>query len=197
MMRRSGAIVVLAALGGCAAAPVAPPPFMPADPSAFVAWTATGRLALAANGEGGSGSFTWEQQADATTVSLRGPLGAGAMRVTVDGENLSVTDGDGRSLDTGQTRALLRERLGADLPWSSLRFWMLGVPAPDGPASVADADRAPLRVIEQADWRIGYDAFRSTLGASLPTRFTATREGVRLKVTVDDWQVTPVAGRGP
>jgi outer membrane lipoprotein LolB len=197
MMRRVGTALMLAALGGCAVAPVAPPPFVPADPSAFVSWTATGRLALAANGEGGSGSFTWQQQAGATTVSLRGPLGAGAMRVTVDGDRLSVTDGDGRSLDTLQTRSLLRERLGADLPWNSLRFWMLGIPAPDGPARVADADRAPLRVIEQADWRIGYDAFRPTLGASLPTRFTATRDGVRLKVTVDEWQVTPVVGHGP
>lgn len=196
MMRRSAVVLVMAAVGGCAVAPVAPP-FMPADPSAFAAWTATGRLALVANGEGGSGSFTWDQQADATTVSLRGPLGAGAMRVTVDGDRLSVTDGDGRSLDTAQTRALLRERLGADLPWGSLRFWMLGVPAPDVPARVADADQAPLRVIEQADWRIGYDAFRPELGASLPARFTATREGVRLKVTVDAWKLTPVTGRGP
>jgi len=196
-MRRYGAILVLAALGGCAVAPVAPPPFVPADPSAFAAWTASGRLALAAGGEGGSGSFTWEQQADSTIVSLRGPLGAGAMRVTLDGDMLSVTDGDGHRLDDGQTRALLRERLGADLPWSSLRFWMLGIPAPGGPARVVDAGKAPLRVIEQSDWRIGYDAFRPELGASLPTRFTATREGVRLKVTVDEWQLTPAAGRGP
>ena len=196
MTHRFAAALVLAALGGCAVAPVAPP-FVPADPSAYTGWTATGRLALAADGEGGSGSFTWEQQADATTISLRGPLGAGAMRVTVDGDRLSVTDDEGRSLDTEQTKALLRERLGADLPWSNLRFWMLGVPAPRGPARVADADTAPLRVIEQADWRIDYDAFQPTLDASLPTRFTATRAGVRLKISVDRWQVDPVAGRGP
>ncbi len=197
MMRRSAAVLMLAVLGGCAVAPVAPPPFVPADPSAYSAWTATGRLALAANGQGGSGSFTWEQHADETSISLSGPLGVGAMRVTAEGDRLSVTDDAGRSLDNEQTRALLRERLGADLPWSNLRYWMLGVPAPDGPSSVEDADTAPLRVIEQADWRIGYDAFRPTQGTSLPARFTATREGVRLKVTVDQWQVSPVAGHGP
>ena len=196
-MRRLAALVVVAALGGCAVVPVAPPPFVAADPSAYASWTATGRLALAANGEGGSGSFTWEQRADATTLSLRGPLGAGALQVTAEGDDLNVTDDQGRSLDTGQTRALLRERLGADLPWNDLRYWMLGVPAPDSPARVADAAKAPLRVIEQADWRIGYDAFRPTQGVSLPARFTAIREGVRLKVTVDEWQVSPVAGHGP
>lgn len=196
-MRRYAALVVIAALGGCAVAPVAPTPFVPADPSAYASWTASGRLALAANGEGGSGSFTWEQRADATTLSLRGPLGTGALRVTAQDGTLSVTDDTGRSLDTEQTRVLLRERLGADLPWSDLRYWMLGVPAPGGPARVADATRAPLRVIEQADWRIGYDAFTPTQGVSLPARFTATRAGVRLKVSVDAWQVLPVADRRP
>jgi outer membrane lipoprotein LolB len=196
-MRRAAALLVLAALGGCATAPVAPRPFVPADPAAYASWTASGRLALAANGEGGSGSFTWEQRSDATTLSLRGPLGSGALRVTAKGGDLSVTDDGGRSLDADETRALLRERLGADLPWSDLRYWIMGVPAPDGPATVSDAAQAPLRVIEQADWRIGYDAFRSVQGVSLPARFTASREGVRLKVMVDEWQLSPAAGSGP
>jgi outer membrane lipoprotein LolB len=196
-MRGAAALLALAILGGCTVAPVAPPPFVAADPSAYASWTATGRLALAADGEGGSGSFTWEQQADAAALSLRGPLGAGAMRVTMAGDRLSITDGNGRSLDAEQTRAMLRERLGADLPWAELRYWMLGVQAPDAPARVAEAATAPLRVIEQAGWRIGYDAFTPTLGVSLPARFTATREGVRLKVTVDHWQVLPAPGRGP
>jgi len=196
-MRRYAALVILAALGGCAVAPVERSPYVPADPSAYAAWTATGRLALAANGQGGSGSFTWEQHADATTLSLRGPLGTGALRVTAQGDVFSVTDDDGRGLDTEQTKTLLRERLGAELPWSDLRYWMLGVPAPGGPAEVSDARTAPLRVIEQADWRIGYDAFRPVEGVSLPARFTATREGVRLKVTVDEWRVSPAAGHGP
>jgi outer membrane lipoprotein LolB len=195
-MRRAAALLVLAALGGCATAPVATAPFVPADPAAYASWTASGRLALAANGEGGSGSFTWEQRADATTLSLRGPLGSGALRVTAKGGDLSVTDDDGRSLDADETRALLRERLGADLPWSDLRYWMMGVPAPNGPATVSDAAQAPLRVIEQADWRIGYDAFRPVHGVSLPARFTASREGVRLKVMVDEWQLSPAAGSG-
>jgi outer membrane lipoprotein LolB len=196
-MRQAAALLVMAALGGCAVAPVVTPPLVPADPSAYASWTATGRLALAANGEGGSGSFTWAQRAAATTLSLRGPLGAGALQVVAEGEDLSVTDAEGRRLDNEETRALLRARLGADLPWADLRYWMLGVPAPDGPADVVDAAKPPLRVIDQGGWRIGYDAFNSAQGVSLPERFTATREGVKLKVMVDEWQVSPVAGHAP
>lgn len=197
MTRLAAWLVLAAALGGCAVAPVAPPPVVPVDPAAFPQWTASGRLALAANGEGGSGSFTWEQRNDATTLSIRGPLGAGAMQVLSDGQSLSVTDGEGRRLDTAETQALLRQRLGADLPWTDLRYWMLGVPSPRAPSSVADARQAPLRVIEQSGWTIGYDSFTPAAGTSLPGRFTATQGGVRLKVIVDDWRVAAAAGQGP
>ena len=97
MSRRAAWIVLAAACGGCAVAPVAPPS-SPPDPESLQYWSASGRLALAANGEGGSGSFTWEQRSVETTLSIRGPLGVGAMQVTTDGRSLSVTDAEGRHL---------------------------------------------------------------------------------------------------
>jgi outer membrane lipoprotein LolB len=195
--RRAAWLVAVVAVGGCAVAPVAPPPVTLADPGVLQEWTASGRLALAANGEGGSGTFTWEQQSEATALTIRGPLGAGALQVTSDGRSLAVTDGEGRHLDTEQAQVLLRKRLGADLPLGELRYWMLGVPSPGSPASVADAAEPPRRVIEQSGWRIGYDSFRPAAGVSLPERFTASQGGVRLRVVVDDWQVAAARGRGP
>ena len=196
MNRRAGWLVLAAACGGCAVAPVAPPS-SPPDPEAFQHWTASGRLALAANGEGGSGSFTWGQQGAETTLSIRGPLGAGAMQVTTDGRSLIVTDAEGRHLDSEQAGALLRRRLG-DRP-AARRAALLdaGRASPGSPSSVADAAVAPVRVIEQSGWRIGYDTFTATGGVSLPERFTATQGTVRLKVVVDDWQVAAAPGQGP
>jgi outer membrane lipoprotein LolB len=188
--------VLAAACGGCAVAPLAPQS-PPPDPESLQYWSASGRLALAANGEGGSGSFTWGQQGAQSTLSIRGPLGAGAMQVTTDGQSLTVTDAEGRHLDTEQASALLRRRLGADLPLGELRYWMLGVPSPGSPSSVADATVAPMRVIEQSGWRIGYDVFTASGGVSLPERFTATQGGIRLKVIVDDWQVAIAPGPQP
>jgi outer membrane biogenesis lipoprotein LolB len=61
---------------------------------------------------------------------------------------------------------------------------------------VAEAPIAPLRVIEQSGWRIGYDTFTAAAGVSLPERFTATQGAVRLKVVVDDWKAA-APGQGP
>jgi outer membrane lipoprotein LolB len=188
---KRGALAIAAtlALAGCAAPPRAPDPAVRPDPQALASWNASGRLALSAGGEGGSGAFDWEQREQTSQLDLRGPFGAGALRVVATLDSLSVADGAGRSVDAGVARAELRSRLGADLPWASLRYWMLGVPAPEQPAAVTDGAAAPWRVIEQAGWRIGYDAFTTSAGLSLPQRFTATRGDVRVRVIVDRWSV--------
>lgn len=151
---------------------------------------------MAAGEAGGSGSFTWRQDGPATTLSIRGPLGAGAIEIVTDGESMSVTDGAGRSVDTTEAEAELRGRLGADLPWTELRYWMLGVPAPGEAAAVVDSTVAPVRVIDQAGWKVGYESFRAVAGTALPARFAAARGGVRLRIIIDDWTVgtrVPVA----
>jgi len=194
---RRAAWLLAVALGGCAATPIAPPSAEMPDPVALRQWTASGRLALAAHNQGGSGSFTWEQRQDVTTLVIRGPLGSGSLRVVGHGESLLIEDGEGGSLDSDRAREELRQRLGADLPWSHLRYWMLGVPSPAEPGSVAASPEPPVRVIEQSGWRIGYDSLVPAGGAWLPGRFTATRGDVRLKVIVDDWGVPAAGGLGP
>lgn len=201
MRRGAPAILVTLVLAGCATPTRAPEVSARPDPGAIQYWSASGRLALSAGGEGGSGAFVWEQHEQTSQLDLRGPFGAGALRVVATPDSLSMTDGAGRSLDAATARAELLARLGADLPWTSLRYWMLGLPAPDPPAEVTDAATAPWRVIEQSGWRIGYDAFTTATGLSLPQRFTATQGNVRVRVIVDAWSVptgvNPAARPGP
>lgn len=190
MRRVALALVPLGLLAGCATQPpsvTGPPP----DPATLQQWTATGRMALSAGDRGGSGSFVWNQDGRTSRLDLRGPLGAGAVQVVAGPDGLVLTDGAGRQVDTEAARGELRARLGADLPWDSLSYWMLGMPAPGATFTITDAPTAPLRVIEQVGWRIGYDAYTSVSGAALPQRFTATREGVRVKVIVDGWTLAP------
>lgn len=189
--------LLAALLAGCAAAPLAPPPPAPGSVAQFAAWTAAGRLAMAAGDEGGSGSFTWRQDGATTTLSIRGPLGAGAIEILTDGQSLRVTDGAGRSVDTTQAEEVLRSRLGADLPWTHMRYWMLGVPAPGETYAVVDSRAAPVRVIDQAGWNVGYESFRPVAGTTLPARFSAARGPVRLKVIVDDWTIRSEAPGTP
>lgn len=150
-------------------------------------------MAVKAGTDGGSGAFAWSQAGATSQLDLRGPLGAGAFRLTVGPGTLSLADGAGRVLDAEAARAELQARLGADLPWDHLRYWMLGLPAPGDGALVGDAAISPLRVIEQSGWRLAYDSFDAVQGLNLPARFSAESGNVRVRVIVDDWSLAPPA----
>lgn len=196
MIRAVIALLLLGMFAGCATqAPVPTSTTLP-DPAMLRHWTASGRLALATGEQGGSGSFVWNQDGPTTRLDLRGPLGAGALQVVAGPDGLALADGSGRQVDAEAARNALQARLGADLPWDDLSYWMLGVPAPGSAATVVDGESGPRRVIEQAGWRIDYDAYTPSQGVVLPRRFTATREGVRVKVIVDNWTL-PAPGTRP
>jgi outer membrane lipoprotein LolB len=193
-MRRFVPLALSAMLAACAATPrVAPVAGAMVDPARVVDWSARGRMAIAFANEGVSGTFEWEQHAATTSLQVRGPLGAGALRIVTDGEALSVTDADGRALDGAAAQSQIRSRLGADLPIPALRFWLLGLAAPGSTAQVSADGPRPARSIEQAGWIVRYDPFTAVHGWSVPTRLTAAGGGARIKVIVDDWQL-PAAG---
>jgi outer membrane lipoprotein LolB len=185
-------------LAGCAAAPrpgVESPP--PVGATVAESWIARGRMAVAVDGEGGSGAFTWRQDASRSELAVRGPLGVGAFNVTVAGDELSMTDGQGVTLSGDEARRQVQARLGAQLPLASLRYWMLGLPAPSPPAQVQDSGSSPVRVVEQDGWRIAYDGFARFGPLTAPIRLTATGPNVRLKLVFDTWQLAPDAGAPP
>lgn len=186
-------LCLVVALGGCATVR-APEPGTAPDPARLTDWTAKGRIGFAAQGEGGSGSFSWRQTGPRTEMQLRGPLGAGGFDLATDGERLELRDASGIALDGEAARTELERRLGGPLPLAQLRYWILGVPAPagsgsgDGPVQMA-AGSVPGFV--QEGWVVTLDQSRAYGDWRLPVRLSATTPGVRIKLYITDWQIEP------
>jgi outer membrane lipoprotein LolB len=188
-----GVLAAAALAAGCVTAPTAGPAGARApDPEQFTQWTARGRIALAAPGEGGSGSFVWQQRSERTELTLRGPLGAGGLQLTLDGTSLELADPAGRRLDGDAARAELERRLGVPLPLAELRYWLLGLPAPAGVAAgPVQPATGSVPGFVQAGWVVSYDALGAQGDWTLPARLTAVSGGTRVRVVIDDWTVPP------
>jgi len=158
------------------------------DPGQLTQWMAKGRIALSAQGEGGSGSFVWQQRSERTELTVRGPLGAGGLALVTDGETFELADGTGKSLDGEAARAELERRLGVKLPLAELRYWMLGVPAPGRPGSgPVQVSTGSVPGFVQGGWVVSYEELKPQAGWSLPARLTATTSEARVRIVVDDW----------
>ena len=191
------AVVVIA---GCRTAPIQQPA------TASQPWDATrselqardhfalkGRVAVAAGKDGFSASLRWTQAGTRSQVSLEGPLGAGAVQITSDGDALSIVNSHGDHLDSDAARDDLEARLGFDPPLNSLRYWIQGVPDPATPAKeTVDPQQQRLQSLQQDGWQIDYTGYMpgTTDGSGaawLPSRMTVQRTGVRVRVLVDGW----------
>jgi outer membrane lipoprotein LolB len=183
------------ALASCATVPPAAsipaPAPAPADAraalAAFDGWRAAGRVAVKTAADGWSANFDWLERDGRGELGVRGPFGAGAARITRTADLIRIEQGGQPPVDVpapfDTLEPVLRERLGAPLPLGQLRWWLLGVPAPDEPV-VASAQG-----FEQSGWTVRVDEYAAVAGAPapLPRRLVLEREATRIRVIVDRW----------
>jgi len=154
-------------------------------------WSLDGRVAIARGAEGFSGGLSWRQHGAHADIDIRGPLGGTALSITVDGERMSVADGRGAALDGDAALEFLSSELGAPLPIGQLRFWLVGVPAPDAPQRESFGTDGRLATLEQLGWRVRYLRYQSVGRVALPARMEIESEDTRMRLAIGNWTVAP------
>jgi outer membrane lipoprotein LolB len=147
-----------------------------------------GRVAVAAGEQGFTASLRYEQAKRGADLALDGPLGIGGLRVNVRADSIALETSRGEKLDGPAAREALEARLGFALPLAELRWWLLGLPAPDSPFTETPGADGFTRSFEQQGWKVEIPNRVPALGFQLPKRLNAEREGARLKLVVERWQ---------
>ena len=188
-------------LAGCAARPTLTlPPLASWEQrrevlGAAETWRAGGRINVVAGDQAESGSLDWRQDGGEVTVSIRGPLGAGGIRLEGDPDGLILTASDGSTVVLRRPEQELREIYGWSIPVASLSWWLKGLPDPDRPALTEVAPEGWLAGLEQAGWRVDYPDYRPAAGVMLPYRIRARSADIRLTIVVKEWNFGPGAVR--
>jgi outer membrane lipoprotein LolB len=167
-VRRRGALVALAALGGCATLePHALPPDL------------AGRLAVRVDASAQtpsrsfSADFDLRGNTDRGTLRLTGPLGATLAEVRWQPGRAELADAQGtRTYDT--LEAIAQDLFGEPLPLAALIDWLRGRPWPGAPNVKRDDG------FEQLGWRIGLGSFAD--GLLQATRERAPGVSVRARL---------------
>lgn len=131
---------------------------------------------LSASGAGLSGSLRWRQDGPRYALRLAGPFGAGALALNGDAGHLAIK---GRDLDIdlppAEAEAVLAQRSGWRLPLAALRYWVLGVPAPElAEAHQLDA-QGRLLSLAQAGWTLRYSEYPDA-GEAIARRIEMSRQ---------------------
>jgi len=193
MIRALALAALLALLAGCRALPAQPVAAPAAGErtaiAALATWQAAGRVAVRAGNDGFNASFDWSEDGGRGELGVRGPFGAGAVRIHRSDQEIVIESGGAPPLAVAAPFDALEPelvaRLGFPLPLEPLRYWVRGVPAPGLPA---DGDGSDFR---QDGWRVTVAEFVPVAGApgALPARLTLSRDTTRIRVVVDRWHV--------
>jgi outer membrane lipoprotein LolB len=194
--RRFAVAAVLLLAGGCATLP--PPgdagdwPVRREALQGLDRWSLDGRIAVAAGEDGFSGGFDWVQAGEQADVELSGPLGGSAMNIRIDGDRAVVSVG-GQDVRPEDAEALLARYFGPGraLPAGQMRYWLLGVPAPQAPAEETLGQDLRLASLAQSGWQVRFDRYQAVGAIALPARLEMATEGLRLRVVVSEWRVSP------
>lgn len=155
-----------------------------------------GRISLAAGREGWSGTLAWVQAGATLDFQFKGPFGIGGLSIRGDAEALEVRTHKGERFTVTDPERDFTARLGWSIPIQAMRYWLLGVPAPDGVAEVTVDARGRASRLVQHGWTVDYEEYLAAGGETLPKRFVITRGEVKIKVLVDRWRL-PGPGQGP
>ncbi len=193
-----GAIVVALLIGGCASS--APPRADDAtiqqrwekhrDTLAQLArWQLTGRVAVRTADDGWNASIHWVQEGDdGYAIEFSGPFGQGVAAVRAAGGVVTIELPDRPIAAAADAETLLAHELGWTVPVSALRYWILGMPAPDVAADTELDNNGLLVALSQSGWRAEFHRYKPVDGIPLPAKVTLTRDEVRLRFVIDTWR---------
>src|SRR3546814_6154436 len=71
---------------------------------------------------------------------------------------------------------------------SGLRWWVLGLPAPNAPAQIELDAQGRLAALTQVGWTLQYQEYQDVGGIALPRRFEAKNQQITLKLIADEWK---------
>lgn len=192
-LQLAAAVLACALFAGCVTTRAPALPLAPQEQrtalQALGSFVVKGRIAANRAGDGFNASLDWRQRDDASEVQLSGPLGFGALQLQLASGELSLTS-RGETLRGEVAAAVVEQQLGFAPPLAALRYWILGVPAPDAPIESEQAGvEGELVELAQLGWMLRFESYaqqRTRVGlARMPARLIATRDDLRLRLVVD------------
>jgi outer membrane lipoprotein LolB len=145
-------------------------------------WKFEGRLALTNQNDSWSANISWEHSPELEKIKLSGPLGQGAVLISLAGGEVVIDRGGGDVQTSTQPEEFINQQLGMFVPVYSLRYWVMGLPEP------SSAYKDTGDGFNQSGWLSEYKQMQlvNDVGA-LPQKMTVMNSQVKLKLIIDHW----------
>lgn len=152
-------------------------------------WFASGRAAIVNGVESWHVNMLWLQQGDNYQIRLFGPFGAGQVQLSGNGRTVELRTADDERFYSQNMDALLFERTGLRMPVAELRYWLIGLPSPNGNDAARVDKHGRLSSLQQGEWQVRYKHYVPVNGLVLPRKIFADKQDLDVRVVIDKWKL--------
>ncbi|WP_163832455.1 lipoprotein insertase outer membrane protein LolB [Spartinivicinus ruber] len=153
-------------------------------------WQLNGKLGIRTPDDSNSAYIDWQQQDKKYMILLSGPLGQSIAKLNGEPGHVELNTADRGRYFANTPEQLMRNELGWNLPVSNLKFWIRGIPAPQGNQTISLNPQGLLAKLKQADWTIHYDRYQQVGETWLPGKVRFFSKQLKLTFVIKDWQLS-------
>ena len=151
-------------------------------------WRFSGRFGASTQDDAWSGAIWWQQKNNDYNIELAGPLSQGTIRLLGNNEHSELQIAEDSRYSDGDAESLLQQYTGWSLPFSGLRYWVLGLPQPLGEKQLITLDeQGRIASIRQPHWHIQFQRYRKTGELQLPRKIVLQNDEVKVRLVFDQW----------
>ena len=152
-------------------------------------WKLQGAIAIRTPQDSGSATLSWQQNAQAFSLSLFGPLGSNAVHIEGRPGFVSMQTSQGKTVQAATAEQLLYSQLGWHLPVSHLYYWVRGLPVPGIQAVMHFDAFHRLTELTQENWQLTYKQYSLYGSTELPTKIILVYPQLNIKLVIYEWHV--------
>ena len=157
-------------------------------------WDISGRIAIQTHNDGGHADLFWQQtDAQHYDIKLVAPFGSGTIRLQGQGDAVLLTASNGEQMWAQNADDLLQQVEGWRFPVSGLRYWLLGMAAPQSEAKLISwNDQGLLYLMHQDGWRIEMRQYKTVADKILPKKIFIRRlddDELEVRLIVREWKL--------
>ena len=158
--------------------------------SALTHWQLNGRFGAKTKDDSWSGSIRWLQQQHQYSIKLSGPLATGSVEINGDENYSELFISDEESYGASDAEELLELHTGLRLPMNNLKYWLRGLPAPQGLQDNVEFDEyGRLKTVAQQGWVVTFRRYTNINNIELPNKIFLVNHEFDVRLVIQSWQV--------
>jgi len=153
-------------------------------------WQFNGRFGAKTNTETWTGSINWSQQQQNYKINIAGPLSSGSIELEGEENYALLRLSDKHAFSDNNPQSLLQAHTGLKLPVNELRYWLLGLPAPEMRYTIKSfTQKGQLSKLQQNNWEVSFKRYTKVGRLQLPDKIFIENHDINVRLIIQKWQI--------